>query len=88
MLNTEQKRSIIALYQRGENDTGTSEVQIALLTEKISYLQGHFKLHKRDIHSNRGLLQAVSNRRKLLKYLKRSSTGRYRSLISALGIRK
>ena len=88
MLSCEQKKSIIAQYQSNKNDTGMSEVQIALLTARIASLQTHFNTHKKDVHSKRGLLTMVSKRRKLLNYLKLRSSARYHTVISSLGIRK
>ena len=87
-LHTEKKQEIIAEHRLHEKDTGSPEVQIALLTERISYLTDHFKTHAKDHHSRRGLLKLVSKRRHLLDYLKRSDLERYRKLIRVLGIRK
>jgi small subunit ribosomal protein S15 len=84
----DQKREIIAKHKTHDSDTGSPEVQIALLTERITYLTGHFKLHKKDHHSRQGLLKIVNQRRRLLNYLKRSDPTRYRKLIDELGIRK
>ena len=75
-------------YQRGKSDTGSPEVQIALLTAHINDLTGHFKSHVKDHHSRRGLLRMVSRRRKLLDYLRRSDVDRYRQVIESLGLRK
>ena len=75
-------------YQRAGNDTGSPEVQVALLTERINGLAEHFKSHVKDFHSRRGLLKMVSQRRKLLDYLKRSDADKYRSIIERLGLRK
>jgi small subunit ribosomal protein S15 len=83
-----QKAQIVKQYQRVGNDTGSPEVQIALLTERINGLSGHFKTHVKDFHSRRGLLKMVSQRRKLLDYLKRSGANQYRTLIERLGLRK
>lgn len=83
-----QKAEIVGNYQRAPGDTGSSEVQIALLTARINYLTGHFKEHKKDHHSRRGLLRMVSQRRKLLDYLKGKNVDAYRSLIERLGLRK
>lgn len=83
-----QKQSIIQEYKLHDNDTGSPEVQIALLTERIDYLTGHFKVHKKDHHSRRGLLKLVSRRRRLLDYIKGKDEDRYQALINRLGIRK
>ena len=82
------KRAIVAQFQRAENDTGSSEVQVALLTARINELTAHFKAHIKDHHSRRGLLRMVSRRRKLLDYLKRRNPDSYRTLIETLGLRK
>ncbi len=87
-LITEQKAKIVADYQRAQGDTGSPEVQIALLTARINDLTGHFKEHKKDHHSRRGLLRMVSQRRKLLDYLKGKNVEAYRKLITSLGLRK
>jgi small subunit ribosomal protein S15 len=87
-VSTEQKAQVVADFQRAKGDTGSSEVQIALLTARINDLTGHFKEHKKDHHSRRGLLRMVSQRRKLLDYLKGKDLNRYRSLIERLGLRK
>ena len=87
-LSQEQKAQVIADYARGEGDTGSPEVQVALLTTQINHLQGHFKKHIHDHHSRRGLLRMVSQRRKLLDYLKRKESSRYQSLIERLGLRR
>lgn len=79
---------ILRTYGRHETDTGSPEVQIALLSERISSLSGHFKLHAKDHHSRRGLLMLVGQRRRLLDYLKRGDFERYKSIIERLGIRK
>jgi small subunit ribosomal protein S15 len=84
----EKKKSIIEKYRLHETDTGSPEVQIALLTERITYLTDHFKVHKKDHHSRRGLLKLVGQRRSLLDYLKSKDVNRYKTLISDLGIRK
>ena len=86
-LSVEAKAKIVADFGRGANDTGSSEVQVALLTAQINHLQGHFSEHKKDHHSRRGLLRMVSTRRKLLDYLKREDVARYASLIERLGLR-
>ncbi|MDA0910221.1 MAG: 30S ribosomal protein S15 [Proteobacteria bacterium] len=88
MLSTEQKQSIVSEYQCSEGDTGSPEVQVALLTARITGLQGHFESHKQDFHSRRGLLRLVSQRRKLLDYLKSKDIERYRALIGRLGLRR
>lgn len=88
MLQPEKKTEIIEKYRRHEGDTGSPEVQIAILTERIQYLTEHFKTHAKDHHSRRGLLQLVSQRRRLLDYLRSRSVERYRDVITALGIRK
>jgi small subunit ribosomal protein S15 len=82
------KLDIVASFQRAQGDTGSPEVQVALLTARINYLTGHFKTHAKDHHSRRGLLKMVSRRRKLLDYLKRTNLPSYRSLIEKLGLRK
>ena len=86
--NTEQKARIVGDYQRAKGDTGSPEVQIALLTARINELTEHFKTHVKDFHSRRGLLRLVSRRRKLLDYLKRSHSDTYRGLLDRLGLRK
>ena len=83
-----QKAQVVKQYQRAPNDTGSSEVQIALMTERINGLTEHFKSHVKDFHSRRGLLKMVSQRRKLLDYLKRKDADKYRSVIERLGLRK
>ena len=83
-----QKAQIMTDYQRAAGDTGSSEVQIALLTARINDLTGHFKDHKKDNHSRRGLLMMVAQRRKLLDYLKGKEEARYQDLIKRLGIRR
>ena len=88
MMTTERKTEIIASYRRESNDTGSPEVQVALLTEKIKYLTEHFQTHKKDHHSRRGLLAMVSQRRRLLDYLNRRDSQRYRELIGRLEIRR
>jgi small subunit ribosomal protein S15 len=84
----EKKKEIIEQFRNHEKDTGSPEVQIALLSERIRYLTDHFKLHKRDHHSRRGLLKLVGQRRRLLNYLKESRVDRYRMVIDKLGLRK
>lgn len=83
-----RKAEIVTNYQRAQNDTGSPEVQVALLTERINYLTEHFKTHVKDHHSRRGLLRLVSQRRSQLDYLKRVNADRYRTLIERLGLRK
>jgi len=87
-LNTEQKADIIANYQRDTGDTGSPEVQVALLTNRINDLQNHFAVHKHDHHSRRGLLKMVNQRRKMLDYLKSKDLQRYQTLIARLGLRR
>ncbi len=87
-IQTADKAKIVADYQRGQGDTGSPEVQVALLTARINDLTGHFKEHVKDHHSRRGLLRMVSQRRKLLDYLKRKNADGYRALIERLGLRK
>jgi small subunit ribosomal protein S15 len=87
-VTTEDKARIVAEHQRAKGDTGSSEVQIALLTQRINMLSEHFKSHIKDFHSRRGLLRMVSQRRSLLDYLKRTDNESYRSLIERLGLRK
>ncbi len=84
----ERKQDIIAQYRTHESDTGSPEVQIAILTEKINHLNEHLKYHKKDHHSRRGLLRMVGKRRGLLNYLKSKDIERYRSIIQRLGLRK
>ncbi len=88
MLHQVNKAAIIEKYKRHEGDTGSPEVQVALLTERISQLTEHFKTHKKDHHSRRGLLKLVSQRRGQLDYLKRVDIERYRAIIAALSLRK
>lgn len=87
-LTAAQKAQIVADYARAEGDTGSPEVQVALLTAQINHLQGHFKEHKHDHHSRRGLLRMVSQRRKLLDYLKRKNEERYVDVIKRLELRR
>ncbi len=87
-LTTESKGSIIDQYRIHPSDTGSPEVQIAILSERISYLTEHFKTHKKDHASRRGLLKLVGRRRRLLEYLKRHEVGRYKGVIQKLGLRK
>ena len=86
--DTATKQKIIAEHAREEGDTGSSEVQIALLTHRITHLTEHLKTHKQDHHSRRGLLLLVGQRRRLLNYLRKSDIGRYRALIEKLGLRR
>ena len=88
MLDAEKRKEIIAGYQTHEGDTGSPEVQIALLSARIQYLTEHFKTHKKDHHSRRGLLKLVGQRRRLLEYLKNKEVNRYRKIIERLGLRK
>jgi small subunit ribosomal protein S15 len=87
-VTTADKARILSQYQRAKNDSGSPEVQVALMTERINMLAGHFKTHVKDFHSRRGLLKLVSQRRSLLDYLKRENVEAYRSLIERLGLRK
>jgi small subunit ribosomal protein S15 len=87
-ITAERKTALITDYAREKNDTGSPEVQVAILTERIVNLTEHFKSHVKDNHSRRGLLKLVSQRRQLLDYLKRKDEARYRSLIERLGIRR
>lgn len=88
VLTPEAKRDIIERFKVHEKDTGSPEVQIALLSNRIRYLTDHFKVHKKDHHSRRGLLKLVGQRRRLLNYLKKKDVERYRQVIKELGIRK
>jgi len=87
-LAQERKKEIIGQFKNHERDTGSPEVQIALLSDRIRYLTEHFKVHKRDHHSRRGLLKLVGQRRRLLNYLKDNKVERYRMIIDKLGLRK
>lgn len=87
-LNVARKAEIVREYQRTEGDTGSPEVQVALLTANIEQLRDHFESHKQDHHSRRGLIRMVNQRRNLLDYLKRKDTGRYAQLIKRLGLRR
>ncbi len=87
-LSAERKAQLVSDNQQGTNDTGSPEVQVALLSGRIAHLTEHFKFHKHDHHSRRGLLRMVNQRRKLLDYLKRKDQGRYHALISKLGLRR
>ena len=88
MLNSDRKTEVIGHYRTHESDTGSPEVQVALLSERINYLTEHFKTHVKDHHSRRGLLKLVGQRRRLLDYLKGKDADRYSELIKRLGIRK
>ena len=87
-LSPEKKREVIGQFKTHETDSGSAEVQIALLTERIKYLTEHFKIHKRDHHSRRGLLRMVGQRRRLLDYLKVTKVEQYRLVVKELGLRK
>ena len=88
MIATERKQTVIQSHRLHETDTGSPEVQVALLTERINELSDHFKTHKKDHHSRRGLLKIVSQRRRLLDYLKNKDLDRYRALVQELGLRR
>ena len=88
VLDIEAKKAVIDAHAKHEGDTGSPEVQVALLTARIEQLTGHFKVHKKDYHSRTGLLKLVGQRRKLLNYLKKKDVQRYRALIEKLGLRK
>ena len=88
MLTKQQKQEIIKEYARFEGDTGSVEVQVAVLTAQIDRLTEHWKVHKKDFHSNRGLLKMVGKRKNFLNYLKNSDVNRYRELVKKLGLRK
>jgi len=87
-MSADSKQAIINDYKRGDNDTGSPEVQVALLSARITELTEHFKTHKKDNHSRRGLVRLVNSRRKLLDYLKGKDLDRYRELITRLGLRR
>lgn len=87
-LSVDRKAEVVSKFQTHEGDTGSPEVQVALLTTRINYLTEHFRTHAKDFHSRRGLLKLVGQRRRLLDYLRGTSVDRYRSLIGALNIRK
>ena len=87
-LNSKEKVEVVKKYARSGNDTGSAEVQVALLTRRINDLQEHFAEHKKDTHSRRGLLKMVNSRRQLLDYLKSKDKDRYQTLISSLGLRR
>lgn len=88
VLTTQDKQELIQQYKLHDSDTGSPEVQIGLLTHRIKYLTEHFKIHKKDHHSRRGLLMLVGQRRRLLNYVKNKNAQRYRTIIEALGIRR
>ena len=87
-LTVERKADVVKKFARGKNDTGSPEVQVALLTERINVLALHFEAHKKDNHSRRGLLKMVNQRRQMLDYLKRKDEARYSKLIAELGLRR
>ncbi|MDD5447879.1 MAG: 30S ribosomal protein S15 [Actinomycetota bacterium] len=87
-MDQNEKKAIIDQFKRGEKDTGSPEVQIALLTREINDLTNHFKVHKKDYHSRRGLLMKVGRRRRLLNYLKKEDAVRYREVVKKLGLRR
>jgi small subunit ribosomal protein S15 len=87
-VTAERKKELVARFGKGEGDTGTPEVQIALLTERINDLTEHLREHKKDHHSRRGLLMLVGQRRRLLRYLQRKDVERYRALVAELGLRR
>ena len=88
MITAEKKQELVKSFKTHEKDTGSPEVQVALITERIAYLTEHFKTHKKDHHSRRGLLKLVGQRRRLLDYLHTADEGRYKTLIDRLGSRK
>ena len=87
-MTAERKTELMKTYATHEGDTGSPEVQVAILTERITYLTDHFKTHKKDHHSRRGLLKLVGRRRRLLKYLRTNDEDRYKTLIKSLGLRR
>jgi|TARA_B110000116_G_C16521454_1_gene440219 small subunit ribosomal protein S15 len=87
-INKEKKTEIISNFSRGDADTGSPEVQVAILTERISNLTGHFQTHKKDNHSRTGLMRLINQRKTLLAYLKKTNTASYEALIDKLGLRK
>ena len=87
-ITQERKHELIAEYKIHENDTGSSDIQVAILTEEINNLNGHLSTHKKDHHSRRGLLKMIGTRRRLLKYLRENEVQRYRDLIAKLGLRR
>ena len=88
MITAEKKQELVKTFKQHDKDTGSPEVQVALITERMAYLNEHFKTHKKDHHSRRGLLKLVGQRRRLLDYLHKTDEGRYKALIDKLGIRK
>ena len=88
MISQERKTEIMKKFARTEGDTGSVEVQVAVLTEEINVLTEHMKVHKKDFHSNRGLMKKIGRRRNLMTYLKNNDINRYRDLVKALGLRK
>lgn len=88
MIDSQKKKELIERHRQHETDTGSTEVQVALLTERINYLTEHLKFHKKDFHSQRGLLKMVGRRRGLLNYLRQSSPERYQILVERLGLRR
>lgn len=88
MLTQQRKQEVMNTFRRKETDTGSPEVQIALITERVSYLTEHFKTHVDDHHSRRGLLKLVGQRRRLLEYLKKKDANRYKAVVDKLGLRK
>lgn len=88
MLTQKKKQEVIKTFKRKETDTGSPEVQIALLTERVNYLTEHFKVHSDDHHSRRGLLKIIGQRRRLLEYLKKKDSQRYKTIVDKLGLRK
>jgi len=87
-LTTEEKIKVIEQYRKGASDTGSPEIQIALLSKRIEFLSEHFSVHKKDHHSRHGLLKMVNTRRKLLDYLKKKNIDRYQTIVSSLGLRR
>jgi small subunit ribosomal protein S15 len=87
-VTADRKRELVGRFGKGDGDTGTPEVQIALLTDRINHLTEHLRAHRKDHHSRRGLLMLVGRRRRLLRYLQRKDVDRYRSLVSELGLRR
>ncbi|MFO0584007.1 MAG: 30S ribosomal protein S15 [Anaeromyxobacter sp.] len=88
MITSEKKQELVKTFKQHDKDTGSPEVQVALITERMAYLNEHFKTHKKDHHSRRGLLKLVGQRRRLLDYLHKTDEARYKALIDKLGIRK
>ncbi len=88
VMTKEERNEVVESYRVNDNDTGSPEVQVALLTERITYMTGHMKANKKDFHSQHGLLRMVNRRNKLLKYLRREVPERYKALIKRLGLRK